>query len=64
MVFFEAPHRIVDSLVDLSTQFGSQRAAVIARELTKLHETVYRGTLENCAQLPHRMRICSAAKSR
>jgi 16S rRNA (cytidine1402-2'-O)-methyltransferase len=46
MVFFEAPHRIVDSLVDLSTQFGSQRAAVIARELTKLHETVYRGTLE------------------
>ena len=50
MVFFEAPHRIVDSLVDLSTRFGSQRAAVIARELTKLHETVYRGTLEElCA---------------
>jgi 16S rRNA (cytidine1402-2'-O)-methyltransferase len=46
MVFFEAPHRIVDSLVDLSTQFGAQRPAVIARELTKLHETVYRGTLE------------------
>jgi 16S rRNA (cytidine1402-2'-O)-methyltransferase len=46
MVFFEAPHRIADSLVDLSTQFGSQRHAVIARELTKLHETVYRGTLE------------------
>ena len=50
MVFFEAPHRIVDSLVDLSTRFGSQRTAVIARELTKLHETVYRGTLEElCA---------------
>jgi 16S rRNA (cytidine1402-2'-O)-methyltransferase len=46
MVFFEAPHRIADSLVDLSTQFGGQRPAVIARELTKLHETVYRGTLE------------------
>src|SRR3984885_14642569 len=46
MVFFEAPHRIADSLVDLSTQFGGQRQAVIARELTKLHETVYRGTLE------------------
>ena len=45
MVFFEAPHRIADSLVDLSTQFGAQRPAVIARELTKLHETVYRGTL-------------------
>jgi len=50
MVFFEAPHRIVDSLVDLSTQFGSPRPAVIARELTKLHETIYRGTLEQlCA---------------
>jgi 16S rRNA (cytidine1402-2'-O)-methyltransferase len=46
MVFFEAPHRIAASLVDLSTQFGAQRPAVIARELTKLHETVYRGTLE------------------
>jgi 16S rRNA (cytidine1402-2'-O)-methyltransferase len=45
MVFFEAPHRIAETLVDLSTQFGSQRPAVIARELTKLHETVYRGTL-------------------
>ncbi len=46
MVFFEAPHRIAESLVDLSTQLGAQRPAVIARELTKLHETVYRGTLE------------------
>ena len=46
IVFFEAPHRIVASLVDLSTQFGGQRPAVIARELTKLYETVYRGTLE------------------
>jgi 16S rRNA (cytidine1402-2'-O)-methyltransferase len=46
MVFFEAPHRIAASLVDLSTQFGAERPAVIARELTKLHETVYRGTLE------------------
>lgn len=45
MVFFEAPHRIAASLVDLSTQLGEQRPAVIARELTKLHETVYRGTL-------------------
>jgi 16S rRNA (cytidine1402-2'-O)-methyltransferase len=45
IVFFEAPHRIADCLVDLSTQFGAERPAVIARELTKLHETVYRGTL-------------------
>jgi 16S rRNA (cytidine1402-2'-O)-methyltransferase len=53
MVFFEAPHRIAASLVDLSTQFGAERPAAIARELTKLHETVYRGTL---AQL------CAAAE--
>jgi 16S rRNA (cytidine1402-2'-O)-methyltransferase len=50
MVFFEAPHRIAASLVDMSTQLGGERPAVIARELTKLHETVYRGTLEElCA---------------
>jgi len=50
MVFFEAPHRIAECLVDLSTVFGAERPAVIARELTKLHETVYRGTLgELCA---------------
>ena len=54
MVFFEAPHRIAASLVDLSTQFGGRRPAVIARELTKLHETVYRGTLEElCAVAAH-----------
>jgi 16S rRNA (cytidine1402-2'-O)-methyltransferase len=51
MVFFEAPHRIADSLVDLSTQFGGERPAVIARELTKIHETVYRGTLAQLRDL-------------
>jgi 16S rRNA (cytidine1402-2'-O)-methyltransferase len=51
MVFFEAPHRIAASLVDLSTQFGGQRPAVIAREITKMHETVYRGTLEELRDL-------------
>jgi 16S rRNA (cytidine1402-2'-O)-methyltransferase len=51
MVFFEAPHRIAETLVDLSTQFGGERPAVIARELTKLHETVYRGTLDELRAL-------------
>ncbi|HEV2702687.1 MAG TPA: 16S rRNA (cytidine(1402)-2'-O)-methyltransferase [Steroidobacteraceae bacterium] len=51
MVFFEAPHRIAESLVDLSTVLGGERPAVIARELTKLHESVYRGTLEQLCQL-------------
>jgi 16S rRNA (cytidine1402-2'-O)-methyltransferase len=45
LVFFEAPHRISATLGDLADTFGAERQAVIARELTKLHETVYRGTL-------------------
>lgn len=50
LVFFEAPHRIAATLADLAQLFGGQRRAVVARELTKLHEAVYRGTLaELCA---------------
>jgi len=49
LVFFEAPHRIAATLAELTTLFGAQRRAVIARELTKLHESVYRGTLEELA---------------
>jgi 16S rRNA (cytidine1402-2'-O)-methyltransferase len=45
MVFFEAPHRIAEALADLVEAFGGSRQAVVARELTKTHETVYRGTL-------------------
>ena len=50
IVLFEAPHRIATALAELAAAFGSQRTAVIARELTKLHETVYRGTLESLQQ--------------
>ena len=45
LVFFEAPHRIVESLDDLTATFGAARQAVLARELTKTFERVYRGTL-------------------
>jgi 16S rRNA (cytidine1402-2'-O)-methyltransferase len=45
LVFFEAPHRIVATLSDLADSFGPERHAAIARELTKLHEHVYRGSL-------------------
>jgi 16S rRNA (cytidine1402-2'-O)-methyltransferase len=51
LVFFEAPHRIAESLDDLAAAFGPTRRAAIARELTKLHETVYRGTLAELAAL-------------
>jgi len=50
LVLFEAPHRIAATLADLARSFGEQRAAVVTRELTKMHESVYRGTLrELCA---------------
>jgi 16S rRNA (cytidine1402-2'-O)-methyltransferase len=45
MVFFEAPHRLADSLIDLEAVFGSDRQGVICRELTKTYEEVIRGTL-------------------
>ena len=50
-VFFEAPHRIAESLDDMSTAFGATRRAAVARELTKVFETVYRGTLAELATL-------------
>jgi 16S rRNA (cytidine1402-2'-O)-methyltransferase len=49
LVFFEAPHRLADALADLSAGLGAQRSGVIARELTKTHEQVYRGTLAELA---------------
>jgi 16S rRNA (cytidine1402-2'-O)-methyltransferase len=45
LVLFEAPHRIAAALADLASSFGAERAAVVTRELTKMHESVYRGTL-------------------
>ena len=49
LVFFEAPHRIVAALEDLAAEFGSERPAVVARELSKVHETIYRSTLGELA---------------
>jgi 16S rRNA (cytidine1402-2'-O)-methyltransferase len=49
LVFFEAPHRIVAALEDLAAEFGSERQAVVARELSKVHETIYRSTLGELA---------------
>lgn len=49
LVFFEAPHRIAAALGDLAAVLGPQREAVVARELTKAHETLYRGTLSELA---------------
>ncbi len=46
MVFYEAPHRIVDALADLCAVFGDGREAAVARELTKRFESVTTGRLD------------------
>jgi 16S rRNA (cytidine1402-2'-O)-methyltransferase len=51
LVFFEAPHRIIATLTDMVAEFGAQREAVVARELTKAHESIYRGTLTQLVAL-------------
>ena len=46
LVFYEAPHRILDCVTDMLSIFGPQRTITVARELTKLFETIKTGTLE------------------
>ena len=45
LVFYEAPHRVAATLTDLATVLGGWRRVAVARELTKLHEEVWRGLL-------------------
>ncbi len=49
VVLYEAPHRLHRTLTDLAEACGADRAVVIARELTKLHEELWRGTLGEAA---------------
>ena len=42
LVFYEAPHRILESVADLQTVFGDGREIVLAREITKLFESIHR----------------------
>ena len=45
MIFYESSHRIEETLADMAIAFGDERPAVVARELTKLFETVLDGGL-------------------
>lgn len=45
LIFYEAPHRIADTMTDLCAIFGGDRQAVLARELTKAYETILSGSL-------------------
>lgn len=50
LIFYESSHRIEETLADMVQVFGSERCAVMARELTKLFETVLDATLAELAQ--------------
>ncbi len=45
LLFYEAPHRLLETLQAMREAFGGEREAVLARELTKLHETIRRDAL-------------------
>lgn len=48
VIAYEAPHRILDSVADIQHVLGDDRQIVLARELTKRFETIYRDTARNC----------------
>ena len=50
LIFYEAPHRIEASLQSMIQVFGGSREAVLAREITKIFETIRRGTLAELGQ--------------
>ncbi|WNM27929.1 16S rRNA (cytidine(1402)-2'-O)-methyltransferase [Demequina capsici] len=49
MIFFEAPHRLEDTLVAMAHAWGDDRPAAVSRELTKTYEETRRGTLAELA---------------
>lgn len=50
LIFYEAPHRIADSLRSMIQVFGAEREALLAREITKVFETIRRGSLSALAE--------------
>ena len=56
LIFYEAPHRLARSLVDCHEVLGDRRVAV-ARELTKLHEEIVRGSLVELAELYSKTKV-------
>jgi len=57
-IFYEAPHRVLDTLADIEASFGPAQHVVLARELTKLHEEFLRGPVSDiCKRLASRAAI-------
>ncbi len=46
LIFYEAPHKLRQTLKDMANTFGGSRKIAIVRELTKVHEEIFRTTLE------------------
>ncbi|MGA2890440.1 MAG: 16S rRNA (cytidine(1402)-2'-O)-methyltransferase [Terracidiphilus sp.] len=58
LIFYEAPHRILETLADLESVWGAELRVVLARELTKIHEEFLRGTVaETRRELASRDRV-------
>ncbi|HEY0940815.1 MAG TPA: 16S rRNA (cytidine(1402)-2'-O)-methyltransferase [Steroidobacter sp.] len=51
MIFYEAPHRLLEVLRDMAAELGAERAASVSRELTKRFETTYTGTLAQLCEM-------------
>ncbi len=49
-IFYEAPHRIMETLTDVAEALGPDRPVVVARELTKIHEEFLRGSVQEVVQ--------------
>ncbi len=49
-LLYEAPHRVRETIAELASALGGERPVVIARELTKVHEEVWRGTLADAVE--------------
>ena len=50
LIFYEAPHKLLDTLKDMASTFGADRKISLCREMTKIHEQVFRTTLEKAIQ--------------
>lgn len=51
IILYESPHRLRQTLQDLANTLGSDRQIVLARELTKMHEEFWRGSIESAIEL-------------
>ena len=51
LIFYEAPHRIVETLTSMKEVLGEDRRVCLAREMTKIHEEYIRGTLKEVLEL-------------